>query len=110
MATSKLPGDSGSAQTIEELQKRYGALHKKQIEADTNLKNAEKQLASLQAEAREKYGTDDLAALRQKLANMKAENEAKRRDYQTKLDKIESDLAQVEEKFAAEAQSVGKGK
>jgi hypothetical protein len=105
MATSKLSGENSDPQSIEELQKRYSALNKKQIEADTNLKNAEKQLAALQAEAREKYGTDDLAALRQKLADMKAENETKRRDYQAKLDKIESDLTQVEEKFAAEAQT-----
>jgi hypothetical protein len=110
MATSKLTGENGDPQSIEELQKRYSALNKKQIEADTNLKNAEKQLAALQAEAREKYGTDDLAALRQKLADMKAENETKRRDYQAKLDKIETDLAQVEEKFAAETQTAGKGK
>jgi chromosome segregation ATPase len=98
MATGK---PAGAAQSIEQLQKRYGELNKKQIEANANLQNAEKQLHALQAEAREKYGSDDLNELRQKLATMIAENESKRHDYQQKLDAIESDLAQVEEKFAA---------
>src|SRR3954447_19899476 len=91
---------NGAAQSIEELQKRYNELHKKQIEADANLKNAERQLAELRKEATEKYGTDDLEQSREKLAAMKAENEAKRSDYQARLDKIESDLAEVEETFA----------
>jgi chromosome segregation ATPase len=102
MATSKAAAPSGE-QSIEKLQERFSQLNKRKIQAETNLDNARVQLETLQAEAREKYGTDDLAALREKLAQMKAENEAKRASYQEQLDKIEADLASVEQKFAAES-------
>lgn len=92
---------SNGQQSIEELQQRYAKLHTKKIQADTNLDNARKRLADLQQEAREKYGTDDLAELKQKLADMQAENEAKRAAYQQDLQRIESELADVEQKFAA---------
>lgn len=101
MATSKAAA-AGGEQSIEKLQERFSQLNKRKIQAETNLDNAREQLEKLQAEAREKYGTDDLAALREKLAQMKAENEAKRAAYQEQLDKIEADLADVEQKFAAE--------
>jgi chromosome segregation ATPase len=101
MATSKA-AESGGEQSIEKLQERYKQLNTRKIQAETHLDNARAQLEALQAEAREKYGTDDLAALREKLAQMKAENESKRAAYQEQLDKIEADLAVVEQKFAAE--------
>lgn len=103
MASSKTPLASSGEQTIEQLQARYQALNTKKIQAETNLENAKKQLADLQKEAREKYGTDDVAALRAKLDAMKAENDAKRRSYQADLDRIEGDLKTVEQKFAASA-------
>src|SRR6185437_13719532 len=95
--TEPSPGE----QTIEQLQKRYQDLNTRKIQAETNLKHAKDLLESLQREAREKYGTDDLAELRTKLDAMKADNEKKRKNYQSALDRIESDLASVEEKFAA---------
>jgi hypothetical protein len=55
----------------------------------------------LKKEAREKYGTDDLNTLREKLDAMKAENEEKRMNYQAELDRIETELKSVEEKFAS---------
>src|SRR5688500_10096002 len=100
MAATKSTNSPSALQSIEQLQQRYNALHRQQIQAETNLKNAQRQLDSLRAEAREKYQTDDLDVLRQKLADMKEENDRKRREYQDKLDKIEADLAEVEESFA----------
>ena len=50
--------------------------------------------------AREKYQTDDVAELQELLARMKADNEHKRKNYQAQLDTIESELAEVEQKFA----------
>jgi hypothetical protein len=99
MAVNKLSEKSGQ-QSIEELRQRYAKLDKKKIEAETELRGAENRLKELQKEAREKYGTDDVAALRQKLDDLKQENETKRANYQTDLDRIESDLSAVEEKFA----------
>lgn len=97
-----------SRQTIERLTQRYNQLNTKKIEAETNLKSARKQLEELQKEARETYGTDDLDALKQKLAEMEAENEKKRADYQATLDRIETDLDAVEEKYRHSGADSGK--
>lgn len=93
-------GRSSGEQTIEELRKRYEKLHTRKIQAETNLENTENQLDALKNEALEKYGTDDVGKLREMLLAMKSENDAKRSRYQTELDRIESDLAAVERKFA----------
>jgi chromosome segregation ATPase len=90
-------------QSIEELQKRYQRLDKRKTEAEIHLNHASTRLSDLQQEAREKYGTDDLAELRKKLAAMKSENDQKRQKYQADLDRIESDLEAVERSFAAVA-------
>lgn len=87
-------------QSIEHLQKRYNDLNTRKIQAETNLKNAKNQLEQLQSQAREKYGTDDVEALRKQLDELKSENERKRREYQSNLDKIEQDLAKVDQNFA----------
>jgi hypothetical protein len=75
-------------------------LNNKKIEAETELRGAEKRLKQLQDEAREKYGTDDIGKLRQMLDDLKNENEAKRAGYQQQLDCIEHNLAEVEQKFS----------
>jgi chromosome segregation ATPase len=107
MAASKAAPGNGQ-QTIEQLQVRYKRLNDQKVEADTKLKMTREQLEKYKREAREKYGTDDLAELREKLEQMKAENERKRAAYQADLDRIEAELAQVEEKFtAAEAGTRG---
>ena len=88
-------------QLIEQLQKRYQQLYDRKIQADTNLGHAKQQLDRLKQEAREKYGTDDVAELGKKLEAMRNENEVKRSKYQADLDRIERDLAAVEDRFAA---------
>lgn len=97
---SPSPDNNRSEQTIEVLQQRYSKLNEKKIAAETELRGAKKRLEELQKEARDKYGTDDLAALQKKLEEMQAENERKRAEYQTDLDGIEDKLAEVERKFA----------
>jgi chromosome segregation ATPase len=89
-------GTGDAAQSLEELQQRYHELHQRKIRAETNRENAEKRLAELQAEAREKFGTDNVEELEKKLAELEAENEKKRAEYQATLEKIEGDLASVE--------------
>ncbi len=91
--------DGGTKQNIDELKKRYESLHKKKIQAEANLDNAGKQLEELKEQARKEYGTDDISALKEKLAQMQAENENRRAEYQKRLDRIEADLAAVEEKY-----------
>ena len=86
-------------QSIDELKKRYDTLNEKKIAAQTNLKSAQERLDELKKEAREKYSTDDLEELKKKLNDMKDENERKRAEYQTSLDKIEQELSKVESKY-----------
>jgi len=100
MATSKKASGDGQ-QSIEQLNKRYRELNDKKVEADTKLKMTRDQLDELKRKARQEYGTDDLDELRTKLEEMKAENERKRAAYQANLDRIETELEQVEQKFAA---------
>jgi len=59
----------------------------------------------LQKHAREKYGTDDLAELQARLKAMQEENEQKRAAYQDTLQRIEGELAEVEQRFATTSSS-----
>ncbi len=83
-------------QTIEQLQERYRELHTKKIQADTNLENAKAKLEELKAEALMEFGTSDVQELRDILRTRKTENEKSRKAYQSELDRIEADLANVE--------------
>jgi len=100
MTKAKMETESAN-QTIEQLQERYRDLHTKKIQADTNLDNAKAKLDELKQEALEKFGTDNVDELREKLRAMKAENEEKRKKYQAELDDIEANLANVERKFSS---------
>jgi phage shock protein A len=94
-------GDTAEKHSIEQLKQRYNELHVRQIQAGERLNSAKEQLEKLQKQAREQYGTDKVEELRTKLATMEAENERRRAEYQADLDRIETELATVEEKFAA---------
>ena len=100
-----VPQPTSGAQTIEQLQKRYHDLNKKKIVAETQRNTAVDQLDKLKAAAREKYGTDEVAKLLEKLNKMIEENAAKRAKYQEDLDTIEKALGDVEEKFSREGQA-----
>ena len=95
------PGDppNSSPLDIEALKKRHQELATKRTRAETQLEQAQKELARLKAEAKAAYGTDDLAELEKLLAARKAANEKKRAEYQQSLEKIEKELAEVEAKF-----------
>jgi len=87
-------------QSIEQLTKRYNVLNTRKIQAETNLENAENELARLKEKARKEYGTDDLNELKTTLATMEAENERKRSEYQRELEKIEAELNEADRKYA----------
>ncbi|MFT5302358.1 MAG: hypothetical protein ACI87E_000622 [Mariniblastus sp.] len=95
-----MPHESGTSQTIEELQTRYQGLAEQKIKVETQRDSALKQLDELKIQARELFGSDDVGQLREKLKEMKESNELKRREYQQSLDKIDQDLAAVNEKFS----------
>lgn len=84
---------------LETLRNRYQKLDRQRTEAETLLRQARAELEKLEAEAKELYGTQDLAELEAMLAKMEQENLDKRRAYQAQLDGIELKLKEVEEKF-----------
>jgi hypothetical protein len=94
------PSEDTPSQDIEKLRKRYETLRDKKITAEANLQTSAEMLENLKKQARDKYGTDDLATLRSKLDEMTEENERKRIDYQQHLTEIETALAAVEAKHA----------
>lgn len=100
MAQAQNNSDASDKQSIEQLQERYQDLQKRKIQAETQKSGAEERLEELRQQAVEKYGTADVAELKTKLKEMKAENEKKRAKYQADLDKIDEGLREVEEKFA----------
>lgn len=81
---------------IDELKRRYEQLREQRIHAEADLKNANKELDRLKKEAREKYGTDELAELLGMLERMKVENERKRLEYEGHLAELERRLGEVE--------------
>jgi len=101
MAANERVSSNTTKETIEQLQARYQRLNTKKIQAETNLDNAKTKLKELQDEARQKFKTDDVMALRAKLEEMKADNEKQRSEYQASLDAIEKALQAVETSLRA---------
>jgi len=100
MATRKSRKKDGAAEDIERLRSRHEDLCAQRIRADEQRRAAEKELESLRGRAREEWGTDDLGALRERLEEMRAENERLRAAYQRHIEEIESRLAEVERDHA----------
>ncbi len=98
-------GRPAGALDIEQLKAKHKELDTARTRAKANLESAQKQLDELRTEARQAYGTDDLDALRQKLTQMRDENERKRADYQQHLEQVQAKLAEVEKTFAAAGQA-----
>lgn len=102
--------DQADHQSIEQLRDRYEDLNQQKIVFQTKRDTALEQLNKLKASALEQYGTDDVEQLRNKLAQMKKENEKLRSKYQQSLDQIESQLDEIQENFENEtASSPGNG-
>jgi DNA-binding transcriptional MerR regulator len=85
---------------IETLRRRYAELHEQRITAAAHLRTAERHLADLQRQARERYGTDDPDALAAMLDEMRTENDRRRAAYQRHLDEVAARLAEVERTYS----------
>ena len=91
-------GGTKRSPDIETLRNKYESLRDKKIALEANLATSQRTLDSLKRQANEKYGTDDVAVLREKLEEMRRENERKLQDYQEHLTAIENQLVEVEAK------------
>jgi uncharacterized protein involved in exopolysaccharide biosynthesis len=94
-------------QTIEQLKRRYEDLHKRKIQAETSKEHSEKRLQEVKKQALNDYKTDDLTALKKKLATIKSENERMRSEYQSHLDQLEADLDRVTAEHKAAMNEAG---
>ena len=91
------------------LKERFTALDRQRVKVEGSLEAANKQLETIKAEAMAQYGTDDLAALRQKLVQMQEENLRKRSEYQKHLDDIEGKLRSVQDEYGQLEAAARKG-
>lgn len=94
-----IPTKPAAADPLKQLTARYQALRDERTRAEADLKNAQKQLAALQDEARKTWGTDDLGQLQARLEEMKRENQRKLEEYSAHLQKVEEALGAVEQKY-----------
>ncbi len=90
------PNSGENKLSMEELQKRFGALNTRRIQVETQLGEEQKRLTELRREAKEKFGTDEIEALTAKLEALEIENEKKRSEYQQHLVEIEANLKRIE--------------
>jgi hypothetical protein len=91
--------NAGDKLDIEALKARHKELDTLKTREEANLANANHALDELTAEARNQYGTDDVAELRKKLKEMEDENERLRSEYQSHLESIQAKLEQVTREF-----------
>jgi len=93
---------SNQNQSIEALKQRFEKLNKEQAVLQDRRQRADNDLAELQRQAREQFGTDDLEKLESRLAEMKQQNEKQTIEYQKQLDAIDEQLANIDESFDTE--------
>ncbi|QDT97085.1 hypothetical protein [Gimesia aquarii] len=86
---------------IETLTAQFQKLNKRKIESERDLVNAEKHLNDLKQQAQDEYGTDHLDELKEKLEQIKTENERKRAEYHQTLEQIETELTKIETEHQA---------
>jgi hypothetical protein len=87
-------------QSFEELQGRFRKLDKERAINAQRLADQEALLEELRREAREKWETDDVKKLQEKLDKMREENETRRETYQQELNAIESTLAKIKQEHS----------
>ena len=76
---------------------RYNKLNERKIRAQKDLEYAEEELKKLQEEALSEYGTTDIQELKNILEEMEDKNQKLQSDYEDHLQKIETELAEIEE-------------
>lgn len=87
---------TNSSTKIQEIQRRYKQLSDQKVRLQTQRESALAQLAELEAQAQEQFGTSDEAVLQTQLEQIERDNEAELLSYQSGLEKIESQLKQNE--------------
>ena len=95
-ATPSSMTDKEAIQFLEAVNQRRNVCQQKLAENLASLRATEQQLASDQALAREHYGTDDPQSLRNKILEIRKENETGLAEYEKGILAIEKLLSEVE--------------
>jgi predicted nucleic acid-binding Zn-ribbon protein len=97
------------AQQYAALVERFEALRDQKVRLETQLDSARQKVAQLQKQALEQFGTSDLSALRDRLAEVKRENEHRRTEYAKLLESIEQGVKQASQAYEATDASASRG-
>jgi hypothetical protein len=89
-------GDS-QADELKNLRDRYERLREEKIRADERLNQHREGLQDLQRQARERFGTYDLAILQARLNELEQENQRKLDEYRAALNAVDEQLNRIED-------------
>lgn len=98
--TSQYPGDQQIEQELATLKKQYDQLKERKVRTEQNLENIKKQLADLEEQAMQEFGSSDPADLEQILERKRQENAELVRRYKEHIQSVSNDLAKLESEDA----------
>ncbi|WP_031481694.1 hypothetical protein [Maridesulfovibrio frigidus] len=96
MQTGNAQNDNGLEQELNLLKKQYERLREDKVRTEQNLKNIGTQLAGLEEQAAQQYGTSDPAKLGQLLEEKRAENARLVAEYREHINSIVEGLQKLE--------------
>lgn len=85
---------------LKELQTRFKELETKKTQVATLKEATEKRVNELKEEARNSFGSDNIDELKEKLKEMQAENEKRKKEYEEHLLGIETSLKEIDKEYA----------
>lgn len=88
--------DSELEQELNTLRKQYELLRDRKVRTEQDVTNLSTQLGALKAQAKGEYGTSDPEELQALLEKKRKENERVVAEYREHIQKIQADLASVE--------------
>ncbi len=88
--------DSQLEQELNGLRRQYEQLRDQKVRTEQDIANLSSQLEGLKAQAKAEYGTDNPEELQALLNQKRQENERVVSEYREHVQKIQSDLAAVE--------------
>jgi chromosome segregation ATPase len=84
---------------IQDLKRRFEALNERKYKTEVQLQDRSKALEELKKTARDTFGTDDPEKLQALLQKQEAENLAMRKDYEALLNRIETELQEIDNEY-----------
>lgn len=93
--------DRDAASRIEALRRRWESLNEARIRNESSLAQLEAEMAEAMEQARSRFGTDDLDALRAKIRENYAANTKAIAEFEAAIEKVESAIEAIGREEAA---------